>query len=251
MSIHKAEAIVLNKFDFRETSIIANFYTREYGKISGILKGIRKEAKKFASTVEPFSHNEIVFYKKRNTNLHLVSQCDLRDNFDGIRTNILKIGTGSMISELINMVCLEDDQNESIFNLAVLSLKELEKNIDSDKIMMIFKIKTLALSGFKPHFDSCVSCGNRLAGESKFSVIMGGLLCPGCYNKDIKARPIFRGTIASILHIERNDFKINLNLGMNPLIKKELGFVLNSFLSFHLGKKLKSETILNNLRGYS
>jgi DNA repair protein RecO len=43
MSIHKTEAIVLSRRDFRETSLIANFFTRDYGRISGLLKGIRKE----------------------------------------------------------------------------------------------------------------------------------------------------------------------------------------------------------------
>ena len=66
MSIQKTEAIVLNKHDFRETSIIANFYTRDFGKLSGIMKGIKEQPGKFASTLEPFSHNDIIFYKKRN-----------------------------------------------------------------------------------------------------------------------------------------------------------------------------------------
>ena len=74
MPIHKTEAVVLRKRDFRETSLIVEFYTREFGKMSGILKGIRSEPQKFASTLEPFSLNEIIFYSKRSSSLHLVSQ---------------------------------------------------------------------------------------------------------------------------------------------------------------------------------
>jgi len=37
MPIHKTEAIVLRRFDFRETSLIADFYTRDFGKIKGIV----------------------------------------------------------------------------------------------------------------------------------------------------------------------------------------------------------------------
>jgi len=92
MSIHKTETIILNRRDFRETSIIANFYTRDFGKLSGILKGIKTEPSKFASTLEPFSYNEIIFYRKRNSSLHLISQCDTKDNFDKIRQSIFKTG---------------------------------------------------------------------------------------------------------------------------------------------------------------
>lgn len=251
MAIHKTEAIVLNKRDFRETSIIADFYTRDFGKISSILKGIKEDPAKFASTVEPFSYNDIILYKKRNSSLHLVTQCDLKDNFNAIRQNILKIGLGSMMMELLDEIMPPEDKNEEVFNLTLASLKELEINNNPDKIMTIFKIKILALSGFKPRFDSCVCCSSSIRGQSKFSLSLGGLLCQRCSNKDIRARSIFRGTIATILHIERNDLKNNLNLGMNPQIKKELSSLLNSFLNFHLEKELKSQKVLNKMVNFA
>jgi len=247
MSIHKTEAIVLNKRDFRETSIIVNFYTRHFGKITGILKGIKTGPDKFASTLELFSYNDIIFYMKRNSSLHLVSQCDMINDFNGIRQSMFKIGIGSSIVELLAAIMPPEDKNEDVFNLALAALSELEVGYNPDKIMTIFKIKLLALSGFKPHLDSCVSCGDKILGQSKFSLVLGGLLCSRCCHKDLKARSIFRGTVASILHIEKNDFKNNLNLGMNPQIKKELDVILNAFLNFHLERELKSQKVLNKL----
>jgi len=247
MSIHKTEAIVIKRHDFRETSVIADFYTRDFGKLSGLLKGIRTEPAKFASSLELFSYNEIIFYKKRNSSLHLVSQCDLRDNFDSIRQSIAKAGMATLMMELLGVVMASEDKNEEIFDLTLACLQELKTNYNPEKVVTIFKIKMLALSGFKPHFDSCVSCGDRIMGQSKFSLGLGGLLCPRCSYKDTSSRSIFRGTVASILHIEKNDFKTDLNLGMNPQIKKELGVILNAFLNFHLEKELKSQKVLNKL----
>jgi DNA repair protein RecO (recombination protein O) len=247
MSIHKTEAIVLSKRDFRETSLVVNFYTRDFGKVSGLLKGIRTEPDKFASTLEPFSYNEIIFYEKRNSSLHLVSACDLRDNFTAVRHSITKVGMASIMMELIEAVMQPEDKNEEIFNLALDCLKELAVSTNPEKIIAIFKIKLLSLSGFKPQIESCVSCGDKVLGQSKFSLSLGGLLCARCANKDLGARSIFRGTVASILHIEKNDLKINLNLGLNPQIKKELDVILNAFLNFHLEKELKSQKVLNKL----
>ena len=84
-------------------------------------------------------------------------------------------------------------------------------------------------------------------GQSKFSLSLGGLLCPRCMPKDPAARSIFRGTIATVLHIEKNNFNSSLSLGMNPLIKKELELILNAFLNFHLGRELKSQQLMNKL----
>lgn len=247
MAILKTEALVLRKWDFRETSILVNFFSRDFGKMSGLLKGIRTEPAKFASTVEPFSHNDIIFYKKINSPLHLVSQCDIKDNFGLVRQNISKVSIASFMMELIDALMPQEDPNAEVFDFAATCLKELEVNEMPEKIMTIFKIKMLAFSGFKPHFDSCVSCGDRVNTHSKFSFTLGGLLCARCYHKDLSSRSVFRGTVASILHIEKNDFRNNLNLGMNPQIKKELNIILNAFLNFHLEKELKSQKVMNKL----
>ncbi|MFH0738433.1 MAG: DNA repair protein RecO [Candidatus Omnitrophota bacterium] len=247
MPINKTEAIVLKRDNFRETSLIACFYTRDFGKVSGVLKGIKEEPAKFASTIEPFSYNEIIFYEKRASSLHIISQCDVMENFNLIRKNIIKVAAASLMMELVNSLMPQEDKNEEVFKLALSCLRELETTNNPNKITTIFKIKMLLLSGFKPTFDSCVSCGNRITGQSKFSLALGGLLCPDCYRKDLRSRSIFRGTVASILHIEKNDLKNNLNLGMNPQIKKELELILNSFLNFHLEKEFNSQKVLDKL----
>ena len=149
--------------------------------------------------------------------------------------------------EMINSIMQLEDSNEEIFNLTLASLKELETNYNPEKIATIFKIKMLSLSGFKPHFDSCVSCLDKIMGQSKFSLSLGGLLCPRCMPKDPSSRAIFRGTIATVLHIEKTSFHGSLNLGMNPQIKKELDLILNAFLNFHLGRELKSQKLINKL----
>lgn len=251
MSIHKTEAIVLNRRDFRETSLIVNFYTRDFGKLSGIMKGIRTEPEKFGSRVEIFSSNDIIFYKKKSTNLHLVSQCDLRDNFNNLRHKVSTMGMASVMMELLDAVMPLEDKNEDVFNLALDGLKELESAYNPEKIVTLFKIKMLSLSGFKPNFESCVSCDVKVIGDSKFSLSLGGLLCPGCYRKDTTARSIFRGTVASILHIQKNEFKTNLNLGLNPQIKRELDLILNAFLNFHLEKELRSEKVMRHINNLS
>ncbi|MDD5116240.1 MAG: DNA repair protein RecO [Candidatus Omnitrophica bacterium] len=247
MSIDKTQALILNKRDIRETSIIIDFYSREFGKLSGLLKGIRAEPHKFASNLEPFSLNEIIFYRKTRSSIHLVSQADKLSDFSAIRSSIEKTTQAGFMMEMIASIMQPEDKNEEVFDLALASLKEMETNYNPSKIATIFKIKMLNLSGFKPHFDSCVSCSETINGQAKFSLSMGGLLCPRCMQKDPSSRSIFRGTIATVLHIERNAFSASLNLGMNPQIKKELDLILNSFLSFHLGRELKSQKLMNKL----
>lgn len=247
MSIDRAVGFVLNKRDLRETSLIVDFYTKEFGKICTVVKGIRTDPKKFASNLEFFSLNEIIFYRKIHSSIHLLSQADKLDNFTSVRQNIERTTTAGFMMEMVSSIMQLEDKNEQIFDLTIAALKELETNYNPEKIATIFKIKMLSLSGFKPHFDSCVSCLEKIMGQSKFSLSLGGLLCPHCMSKDPTSRSIFRGTIATVLHIEKNTFNSSLSLGMNPVIKKELGLILNAFLNFHLGHELKSQRLINKL----
>jgi DNA repair protein RecO (recombination protein O) len=247
MAIIKTEAIILKRKDLRETSLLVHFFTLEMGKIIGELKGIRKEPRKFASTVEIFSLNEIVVYHSRHSSIHLVSQCDNLNNFFPLRSDIHRIAQASFLMELIDAVMQLEDKNTAIFRLTLETLNALCRTDNPDKIMMICKIKALGLSGFKPHLDSCVSCGSKNFGQIKFSLALGGLLCARCNKLDGGARPILKGTIATIIHIEKNDFAHNMKLGLNPQIKRELDLVLDSFINFHLGRELKSQKTLLKL----
>jgi len=247
MSIDRAQGLVLNKKDLRETSLIIDFYTKEFGKICGIVKGVRSDPKKFASNLEIFSLNEIIFYRKTHSSFHLISQADKLDNFTRVRQNIDRATTAAFMMEMVSSIMQLEDKNEEVFDLTLAALKELETNYNPEKIATIFKIKMLSLSGFKPHFDSCVGCLDKVMGQSRFSLSLGGLLCPRCMSKDSSSRAIFRGTIATVLHIERNNFISSLSLGMNPVIKKELALILNTFLNFHLGGELKSQRLMNKL----
>jgi len=242
MAIHRTEAIVLSTQNFRQTSLIANFYTRDFGKLSALLKGIKEDPTKFNSNLDVFSLNEIIFYKKTKSTLHLVSQCDLKRDFRLIKSNLERIRKAFALVKLLNILTVQEDKNERIFDLTLACLEELENSTILDKVLIIFKIKLLDYCGFKPHLDSCVSCNNKIIAQARFSLKLGGLLCERCLSKDIKSRIIFRGTVASILYIEKNEFNSVSRLGMNQAIKRELNQVLNAFLEFHLDKKLSNET---------
>ena len=62
--IAQTPAIVLKSFPYRETSIIARCFSRNYGKISLIIKGARTKKQSQASFFEPLSHIDLVSHHK-------------------------------------------------------------------------------------------------------------------------------------------------------------------------------------------
>ena len=243
--IVKTEGIVLKSFDFRETSRIATFFTRDFGKVKGVLKGIRKDPRKFGSNVEKFSVNDIVYYQYRNNDIHLVSHCDMKDFFSGLRQDLERMTAASYASELIDTLMPAEEQNLEIYDLMQAFLKTLQTTPDVSKLVQTFQIKILSLSGFQPHLEACVRCNKNVAQSPRFSLALGGLLCGVCKDSTGETTPISLGAVASILHIQRNDWDASQRLGMAPFIKKELKYVLNHFLVFHLERHLRSTRFLS------
>lgn len=244
--IVKTEAIVLKSFDFRETSRIVTFYTRQYGKVKGVLKGIRKDPRKFGSSVDKFSLNDIVFYQYRNSDIHLVSQCDMKDYFFQVRQDYKKMTAASYMLELVDAIMPVEEKNEDIYELVLQYLASLQTAADISKLVHIFQIKTLLYSGFRPHLDTCVKCEKKVIGQSRFSMQMGGLVCDLCRPSGAETALVSKGTVASILHIEQCQWDQSLRLGLSEVIKKELKFVLNNFLVFHLEKNLRSARFIHS-----
>ena len=80
MAIQKTEAIVLKTQPFRSSSLIITFFTRDFGKIRGIAKGVRQENQTRAAVYELFTRLEIIYYEKLRSDLHLVSDAAILES---------------------------------------------------------------------------------------------------------------------------------------------------------------------------
>lgn len=238
--IVQTQGIVLKRFDFRETSQIATFFTRDHGKVTGVLKGIRKDHKKFGSTIDKFSVNDIVYYAHRDSDIHLVGQCDLKVFFFKIRQDMKRTMAASYMIELVDAIMPVEEKNTDIYHLMTEYLNLLEDVDDVNKLVHAFQIKILLLSGFRPFLDSCVICQKKITPKMQFSMKLGGLLCEDCRANDNTATPLSRGAVASLLHIERYALKDVVRLKLTALTRKELKYILNNFLVYHIERHIKT-----------
>jgi DNA repair protein RecO (recombination protein O) len=243
--IRSTEGIVLKTFDLRETSRIASFFTKDCGKIKGVLKGIRADFRKFGSSVDRFSVNGLVYYEYTRSDLHLISQCDLKQFYFLIRQDYKRNVAANYMLELVDNVMPLEHANKKVYRLMLDYLGSLETVEDIDKLVHIFQIKILLLSGFRPHIDACVKCHKRVENKARFSLRSGGLICSQCPTSETHFIAISRGTIASMLHIEQSDWAKSLRLGLTNTARKELKYILNNFLVYHLGKKIRSAKYLS------
>ena len=238
--IVQTEGVVIKSFDYRETSRIATFFTRDRGKVCGVLKGIRKDPRKFGSSVDKFSLNDIVYYQYSRSDLHLISQCDLKNVFFPVREDYRRSLAANYFLELIDRTMLRDHPHPSVYQLICDSLKTLETTSDIDKLIIIFQIKMLFLSGFSPHLDACVRCRRKSNERIRFSMAGGGLICGRCLKNESALCLVSRGAVASMQHLIQQPWAYCLRLSPPTAVKDELKRILGHFLTYHFEKKINT-----------
>jgi len=230
--IQKDLGFVLKRYNFRETSLIASFYTLRFGKIRGILKGFYTPKKEFSSPLDIGGLNELVFYPKKSE-IWLVSYVDSVSRYDYLRYDLEKAKVAGEIFNFVDRVMQLWDSNPYIFNLLKNCLELLQKEKET-MVFHIFLIKFLTLSGFKPELNHCISCRAILEEENTFSISKGGFICNRCKGSVRDVRILSQQASRCLSYIQNSEFPLVNRLRIPARCQDEISQTLRSFTAYHL-----------------
>ena len=161
----ESKGLILKIFPYSNTSIICNIFTNNFGKLTLMVKGVRKPKKPLLSIIQPFNLVEIQYYYKKSRGIQLIKEADIIISFDKLRTNFNSILFGSIILGIINKVFEKEYPNEIIFRLICKTLNQLSKDNNKNKIMFLFFLYHLNKQlGFMPTIKN----NSELSDSSKF-----------------------------------------------------------------------------------
>lgn len=236
MPIEKTEAIVIKTYKYRETSKIATLYTKRFGKISVIAKGIRKADSKYGGILESINLISAIFYYKSGKNVHLLKECDLIYSFDNVRKDLNKTSVVYAILELLNNTIVEEEENQKIYNFLVNvinNLSGIKKNVIN--FYWYFALKLLCELGFTINFSKCVKCNNEdLLDKGYFIIEEGGLFCKECSGmKDIDF-DISLETLRVLNKLQEIPVHSVCNIIPSTKSVMEINEILNRFMRYHI-----------------
>jgi DNA repair protein RecO (recombination protein O) len=186
--MHKVEAIVLRSMDYRETSKILTLYTREFGALGVIVKGVRRAKNKFGASLDPLAHINAVIYKKESRELQLLTDAELITSYSRIQQDFEKLFISLSVIELTYIVTRHSEQNLSLFDLLVEVLDTIE--FATKPVILLFyyfETRLIGLLGFQPLIGQCSSCGRKTGELSEkgmervhFEYDRGSFQCSHC-----------------------------------------------------------------------
>lgn len=243
-----AEGIILRKYYLRETSYILVVFTREFGKIKGVLKGVRAPYPQFAGNFELFTECSLLFYKKKKSALDLITRCETLDFFLPVRKDIERLTYADYFIELVDIVTADNDPNEQLYRSLADSLKLLATDSSPRRVSRIFELKMLSAIGMSPQVDSCVSCGSVDEKGVRFSPSSGGTVCHACAVKESGTLKASLGTVYFMRKILSSDMDKAARIKVSREVGMETEEILGRFLKYHVGRPVKSLAFLEKLK---
>ena len=138
---YKTEGFILKRINFSETDRILTIFTKHYGKIKSIAKGIRQLKSRRAGSLELF--NQVSLCLSAGKNFDIVTEAEVIESFANFRQRLDWVGYAFQIVEVTDKLTAERQPNYRVFDL----LKRALASLDSAMVLK-FEIRLLKELGF-------------------------------------------------------------------------------------------------------
>src|SRR5688572_11514664 len=224
-----APAIILQSFQYSETSKILRLLTRTHGVQSVIAKGALRPRSQFGGILEPFTEGIAAFSLRENRDLHTLTAFDLTRSRQILGTDLMRFGGASLIAELTLRVVAEesdaalyDQVRDALDRLEQVPVERLETTVLAEAWSLI------AALGYAPALEDCINCGRpiRPDEETVFDYTAGGVRCLQCGVGEA-GRNVPAAARATLLHLVSGE---SVPIGRTPAHWR----LLDRYLSHHV-----------------
>ncbi len=260
MAAQKTQAIVIRTFPFQEFHKIITFYTPDFGKVKAVAYGVKSPKSRLGGSLELLNHGTLLFQHRENRELQSITDFNLIDGFDGIRSDFTRITYGCYFAEVVGSIAAEGIASPEIFNLLYTTYQFLVYADDVPLLARGFEIKFLDCAGYGPELSRCVHCGSAVTetfpAEKEaaidrfgiaFSVRYGGVLCGRCGNRDGAAFTIAPGSCELLKMLRKSEWERFNRIRASTRNHKELKRLLGNFIEHHTERNLKSLKFIENV----
>lgn len=224
-------AFILHYRNFRETSLIAEVLTRDFGRFAVVAKGVRTPKSKLGPYIRPFVPVLLSFAGKSD----LKTLTHIEPWQSAPKLNDLALYSGFYINELVTYFLHSFDPHPEVFLLYQNTLSELSNTLELEPVLRIFELNLLAQIGYGLQFD-VDTLQQPVSPNKKYY-----------FNADLGPVESELGDFSgsTLLALEARSFP-------NTATLTEAKKIMRSAINFHLnGKPLKSREVISKILKHS
>ena len=229
--VHLQPAYILSQRQYKETSLILDVLTRDYGRVSLLAKGVRKAKSKTAGLLQPFIPLTLSYLGK--TELKTLTDVELMQAFKPLPG--MALYCGFYINELVGCFLHQYDPHPDVFTHYHDCLEVLMTGLNVEQSLRTFELDLMDAVGFglQLEYDFHTDLALQPLAHYHFKVEQGPIAA-------LSGR--FVGN--TLLAIKRRDFT-------DPQVLIDAKILMRTVIDVYLqGKPLKSRAVIHNIINY-
>jgi DNA repair protein RecO (recombination protein O) len=201
--IESATGIILRTRPLTETSLIVNWLTPSFGRVSTVAKGARRPKSPLAGKLDIFYQADFSFSRSRRSELHTLREVSIRQAHNVLRQDLECLQQASYGARLVEQVTETETPLPAVFELMRGLLDHLQHQPPRPQTIFAFELKLLNELGLKP---------------------------------DLQKSHLTPGAKRVVTVLSMSDWAAVLRLKLSGAQAAELRQFLQGFLLFHLGR---------------
>jgi len=147
----KTEGIILKKAGLNEVDQLLIVYTKEFGKVNILAKGVRKLESKLRYSIEPISYVQLILVEGKT--FPILKDAVLKNQFLKIKKNLKPLKIIKQIADFIDEAIAGEEKDEEIWKLILTTFKSIDVENDpaaAGHIKEDFQKNLIRLLGYDP-----------------------------------------------------------------------------------------------------
>ena len=155
MRVDLQPAYILHTRPYRDTSLLIDLLTPDFGRVTAIARGVRKTKTPKRQLLNPFCRLLVCWQGK--TDMKLLTSFEADNQFITLKGNHLY--SGFYLNELLVRLLPEMDRHNGLFFAYEQSLKALQIEVDIEPLLRAFEFRLLDELGYALDFTHDVRSG--------------------------------------------------------------------------------------------
>lgn len=141
----RTEGVVLKRRNINEADKLVTVLTKDKGKLQIKAPGVRKISSRRSPHIELLNRVNIALYIRHAP---LLTEAQVITDYSAIKQDLQKIGFAYHICEITDGFCAENQENEAVYDLLVITLDQLCQTDQPENLVKRFEFELLDLLGF-------------------------------------------------------------------------------------------------------
>jgi len=149
--VQKTKGICLNFVRFKESSVIVQIFTEQFGRQSYIVNGVRSKNFKTnkIALYQPLTQLDLVVWHKENRDIQRVTEAKLLYNYQNLPINPRKTIVAIFITEILAKILKAQEEEVALFNFISSALQSFDQLLSSyENFHLQFLLKLPNFFGF-------------------------------------------------------------------------------------------------------